>query len=359
MWVGLVIGLIAACAWLGLAAEHLFLGWLYFPLRVLPQVTADAPAAVVGGVSLAGFVVGIHYTARWWMRATAPADNSPRPWSWRSTIALSILILLLFAAGTAMVGATHQLVWLVQGRASTAAATSEPVLGILEKMQESARKEEEARDLHDFGIGMANFEDAMRTLPPGGTMSADGEQLHGWASYVVPYTYYGMELNFAVPWNKPPNARTFQCNLPLFVNPSIPGAYFDSEGFGLAHVAGNVHVLPIRPIDASAIKKEQYPAQSLKQLKEKGELLSRVDITDGTSNTLLIGTVAENFKPWGRPTNVRDPASGIGRSPDGFAGPPAWGGAQFVMCDGSVRFLNNKTDPRVAQQLATPADGDN
>jgi len=353
-WLGVAIGIIAVCAWLGLAAEHLFLGWLYFPVRVVPQVTIDVPAALVGSVSLAGFVVGVHFTARWWLRATAPPDGV-RPWSWRSSVALSMLILLLFAAGTAMVGATHQLVWLVRGRTNTAKTPSEPVFGVLEALRESARKEVEENDLHHLGIGMANFEDTYRTLPPGGTITTDGKLMHGWASYVVPFTFYAMELDFAVPWNKPPNARFFQCNLPMFVNPSLPGPYFDPDGFGYAHIAGNAHVLPIRQIE---IETEENPGRILKQLKDKGGLLSRSYITDGTANTLLIGTVAENFKPWGHPTNVRDPASGIGRSPDGFAGPPAWGGAQFVMCDGSVRFMNNKTDPRVLRQLATPAGGE-
>jgi hypothetical protein len=142
------------------------------------------------------------------------------------------------------------------------------------------------------------------------------------------------------------------------VNPSIPGPYFDADGFGYAHIAGNEHVLRIGKIEVDAGKPQDGPWESVKQLREQGALLSSADITDGTANTLLIGTVAENFKPWGHPTNVRDPASGIGRSPDGFAGPPAWGGAEFVMCDASVRFISNKTDQRVLQQLTTPAAGD-
>jgi hypothetical protein len=357
-WFCAAIGFIAACAWFGLAAEHLFLGWLYFPVRVLPQVTIDVPAVLVGALSLAAFVVGVHFTARWWQRATAQPDG-PRPWSWRSSLALSMLILLLFAAGTAMVGATHQLVWLIQGRADGPPAQSEPVLGMLEAVRESSRKKSVAMELRHLAIGVANFEDTNATLPPGGTMTADGKLMHGWASYLMPYASYAADLDYSVPWNEPPNARVFQCNLSMFVNPSLPGPYFDPDGFGYAHIAGNEHVLRLGKIEVETSQRQDGPGESLQLLRQQGALLSRSGIGDGATNTLLFGTVAENFKPWGHPANVRDPSSGIGRSSDGFAGPPAWGGAEFVMCDGSVRFLSNKTDPRVAQQLATPASGDN
>jgi hypothetical protein len=353
-WLCVALVIIGTCAWLGLAAEHLLLGWLYFPVRVLPQVTIDVPAVLVGGVSLVGFIVGIHFTARWWLRATAPPDGVPPSWSWRSTFALSMLILLLFGAGTAMVGATHQLTWLVLGRATT---PSGPVLGILESARESARKERVATELHYLGMGVANYEDVYARLPPGGTMTAEGELMHGWATYLAPFLNYALDVDNSVPWNQPPNAHFFQCNLPLFVNPSLPGPYFDPDGFGYAHIAGNVHVLPIRQIEVEKAQREENPVGTLYRLKD--QLISTSDITDGAANTLLIGTVAEKFKPWGHPANVRDPASGIGRSPDGFAGPPAWGGAQFVMCDGSVRFVSNQTDSRVLQQLATPAGGEN
>jgi hypothetical protein len=59
------------------------------------------------------------------------------------------------------------------------------------------------------------------------------------------------------------------------------------------------------------------------------------------------------FKPWGDPTNWRDPAIGIGR-PDGFGGPPASYGAHFLMSDGSVRFRGRDNDRKVLEALSTP-----
>jgi hypothetical protein len=77
------------------------------------------------------------------------------------------------------------------------------------------------------------------------------------------------------------------------------------------------------------------------------------DLADGPAGTILLGEVNQAFQPWGDPTNCRDPAAGIGR-PDGFGGPHASGGAQFLMSDGSVRFLRQDTDREVLEALSTP-----
>jgi prepilin-type processing-associated H-X9-DG protein len=72
------------------------------------------------------------------------------------------------------------------------------------------------------------------------------------------------------------------------------------------------------------------------------------------STTILIGEVNANFKPWGHPANWRDPAKGINRSPDGFGGRPGAGGANFLMADGSVKFISERTSLDVLRALASP-----
>src|SRR5437016_14010890 len=115
-----------------------------------------------------------------------------------------------------------------------------------------------------------------------------------------------------------------------------PGPAFDRDGFGLTHYSANAHVFPIRRAD---------PKDKGNQLHTRG--LSIRDFTDGTANTLLIGTAGRNHKPWGYPANVRDPGEGLNRTPNGFGGPRGQRSAHFVMADGSVREISDKADPRI------------
>ncbi len=342
VWGLAILSLVAAIAWLQTGIEHLLLGWLYFPLRVLPRMTVDWLSVLVGLTGLAGFVVGVHVTIRWYLRAS----SRPVRWSWRSSAAVSLLVLLMFAAGVAMVGATHLVVWLLAGSSRGASSTTEPVFGVIDAFVERSRKQEQSNHLREFAQGLLNFQDMFAGLPAGGTMSEEGELLHGWMIMLGPYNGISTDnIDFSVPWNRPPNKSAFQCNLPLFVNPAQAGPYFDDEGYGLSHVAGNIHVLPLRGVAAD----RRHGIQPGMRLEE---------ITDGSSNTIAIGTAAQHFKPWGHPANLRVPERGIDRTPDGFGGPPQWRGAQFAMCDGSVRFMSNKTDPRVLRALGTPAGGE-
>jgi hypothetical protein len=81
------------------------------------------------------------------------------------------------------------------------------------------------------------------------------------------------------------------------------------------------------------------------------------DIRDGTSNTIMAGEVNANFRPWGHPVNLRDPARGINTSPDSFGSPFA-GGMHFLLCDGHSRFVSEDIDSAVLKALATPDGGE-
>jgi len=70
------------------------------------------------------------------------------------------------------------------------------------------------------------------------------------------------------------------------------------------------------------------------------------------------GEVKSEFKPWGSPTNWRDPQIGLNKSPHGFGGPWKGGMTNLVMADGSVRPIHEDIDPVVLKALSTPAAGD-
>src|SRR5262249_45237366 len=109
----------------------------------------------------------------------------------------------------------------------------------------------------------------------------------------------------------------------------------DREGFYLIHYAANIRVMG---------------GDTPRSFK---------DITDGVSNTILAGEVADNLKPWGYPANWRDPALGINKSADGFGGP--WKtrrGVQFIFVDGSWHFIKEDIDPATLKALSTPDGGE-
>lgn len=341
--------------------EQLLLGWLYFLLNTIPKMTIDRPSAIVGAICVLLFVVGLHRTACWWT-TTGHRENDGESirWTWRSTLVTSATLFVLFGSGTALVGASHQVIWLLSGRREANADSVAPAqLGPFAEARETARRTQARNNLKQFGLAFLNFHDTNGAFPPGGTINQDGELLHGWAILIGPYhSFNAPDLDYSLGWRVPPNDNIYKCQIQEFLNPSQPSAVFDAEGYGLCHWAGNEHVLPIRSIHIAASTSDDSEAGGTQQLSGQERGISISEITDGTINTILLGTASANFKPWGHPANVRDPAIGINRSPEGFGGPPGWNGAMFLMCDGSVGFLSDKTDLSVMKALATPAGGE-
>jgi hypothetical protein len=77
-----------------------------------------------------------------------------------------------------------------------------------------------------------------------------------------------------------------------------------------------------------------------------------MDITDGTSNTLIIAEASKAGIPWMKPEDIDislHPAAG---DPSGFSSDHA-GGFQGMMADGSVRFLSQNISQQVLNALFT------
>jgi hypothetical protein len=290
-------------------------------------------------LSAAVHQLGRRITARW------SAADPGRRWTWRSTLATAVGVCLLFAAGIAFVGATHQALWIATDKRPRSEPSSMPKwsadtggpLSIVTQARQAARRTQSRNNLKQFGLALHNYHDSFSQFPPGAIMLSDGRGYRGWAPALGPYIGFNDSWSWhGQPWDAAEVADFGKGAMPIFMHPDLGWhGQFDDRGFALMHYAGNVHIFP----------------------NNRGMAIS--EITDGTSNTLAIGEVAENFQPWASPFNRRDPADGINDVPWGFGGPPWQHGAQFALADGSVRLISKNIDRKVLRALGTPAGDDN
>jgi hypothetical protein len=311
------------------AAFHLVAGWLFFLSRVGPQLTLSGPGVVTAVVSLALFVAGFQWLATWWTAAVPAIGEEPTPertWQWRWTFIATSAVVLSFVAGVAVVGATHQLVWM--------ATSPEP---LVKNTSIEFRRTQSRHNLKQIGLALHLYHDEHARLPAGGTFDRLGRPLLSWQTSILPYideaALFG-RIHLDRPWDAPENAAALSTIVQAYQIPVMgPEVRSDASGRGLSHYAGNARVLGGGP----------------------GLPLSAFD--DGTSTTFIAGEVNASFRPWGDPVNWRDAALGINRSPEGFGS--LWsGGMHLLLADGSVRFVSENIDQQVLDALATPDGGE-
>ena len=107
-WVILVIFTLFVLGCLGVlpppvfAAAYLLVGWVLYLVRVLPQVQLSVGGVVTAVLCIAGVLLLGHYVGR----------SFASKWKFRWTATGTAIVVLLFVAGTAAVGITHQSVWI-------------------------------------------------------------------------------------------------------------------------------------------------------------------------------------------------------------------------------------------------------
>ena len=96
----------------GQVVAELIFGWIRFIAQVAPGIRINWSGMAVFGIGLLTVSCLGHSILGWLFRSWHTGENSV--WRLRWTVALTASVVDLFAAGVAMIGATHQLAWLAR-----------------------------------------------------------------------------------------------------------------------------------------------------------------------------------------------------------------------------------------------------
>jgi prepilin-type processing-associated H-X9-DG protein len=209
------------------------------------------------------------------------------------------------------------------------------LLPAVQQAREAARRSQCKNNLKQIGLALHNYADAYGSFPPAYIADASGKPMHSWRVLILPYIDQAPlynQYNFSEPWDGPGNSRLLAQMPPVYACPSHPGA---PGGTNTAYAGVFGEKCVFRGSEPVAFK----------------------DITDGSSDTLMVVEADAAGIPWMKPDDVDIVIHPTLGDPAGFSSSHA-GGVQGLMCDGSVRFFSLSISPQTLQALFTRNAGD-
>jgi prepilin-type N-terminal cleavage/methylation domain-containing protein len=247
----------------------------------------------------------------------------------------------------------------------------------MQKSRQVARNVECANRLKSIGLAMHNYHDTYNTLPPGWVSrrpTGEGHPSTGWSTSILPFLEQAAlynELNVVGSVYEPRQASGVSADRQnALLKRSLPQyrCVAEPEGdtnplrgdWGISNFSGNYGSKPIARWSGLSFFPGQVATRGADKVTQPDGLFfvnSRIgfrDITDGTSNTLMVGerSIIGRGGIWPGPRSnfeesdvVSDGsfASVLNGSDTGFSSRHNQG-IHFVICDGSVRFIRANID---------------
>ena len=192
-------------------------------------------------------------------------------------------------------------------------------------------------NLKQIGLALHNYHDVYNCFPPAVITDKDGKPMRSWRVAILPYIEQQalyQRYNFNEPWNGPRNRLVADQVIPTYRCPSDRSPSPTETNYVMIVGKGTIGGTP-------------------------NEIVGVKDITDGTSNTILVVEVTGSGINWAEPRDLTleefayriNDGSGKGicsKHP---------GGAMVLVADGSVRFVSDALDPETLRRLILRNDG--
>ena len=223
--------------------------------------------------------------------------------------------------------------------------------GLGHDLREATGQQATSRHLEQMGVALNRYHDQHSAFPVGGVFARDAAEVtkgqHGWMTFLLPFVGK-QELYRSIDQDKsyddPANRVAMGHDVVTYFAAGGDRAKI-SQGFSVSHFAGVGGEID----DATGL--------SHVGIFQRDEAVKKEEVTDGLTNTLIVGELAATYPPWGDPENWRSIGRGLNKNVDGF-GSAAGNGATFLLADGSVRFFNNQTDPKLLLKMSTRDGGE-
>ncbi len=203
------------------------------------------------------------------------------------------------------------------------------MLPAIQQARLAARKMTQSNQMRQVGLALLEYEQVYRAFPPAYTVDSDGRPLHSWRTLILPFMeqaslYQKIDLN--KPWDDPANAAARETVVSIYNDPNSGGP---SNLTSLAAIVSDQSIFP------------------------GSEQISFRDISDGSSNTILISEVTrEQGIQWMEPRDLSNQEFiHLAAEPRGLS--TYFDGFHVVMADGSIRFIVSSVDIVALQSMVT------
>lgn len=225
------------------------------------------------------------------------------------------------------------------------------LLPAVQQAREAARRSQSKNNLKQIGLALHNYYDGRNSFPPGThpNPKLKPEERLSWMISLLPYIEQVSifdKIDFEKGWKDKANAASLQTAIPIFHNPS-QSSVLPVDGYATTHYVGMAGIGKDAPTLPIADKRVGFFGYDRKT--------TFADVTDGTSNTVIVTDGTKEFGPWaqgGNATLRSLTAKPYINGPDGI-GSPHVGGMNALLGDGSVRFISQEIDPTVMEGLIT------